>query len=101
MPRAWITQFGRTISGQVVDGLTRRLDGGSGTQVTVEGLSLTGGGEIQEEDPDERTLKLPDWTDPAKLDQESRTMTREELIMGSAFHVSSGEQQPGQPAFTA
>ena len=28
-------------------------------------------------------------------------MTTEKLVMGSAFHLSTGERQPGQPAFTA
>ena len=42
MPRAWITRFGRTVGGQVVDALTGRLEGGGGTNVTVGGVSLTG-----------------------------------------------------------
>ena len=42
MPRAWITRFGRTVGGQVVDALTGRLEGGGGTNVTVGGMSLTG-----------------------------------------------------------
>ena len=47
MPRAWITRFGRTIGSQVVDALTGRLQGGGGTNVTVGGVSLTGGGKLK------------------------------------------------------
>ena len=100
MPRAWITRFGRTVGGQVVDALTGRLEGGGGTNVTVGGMSLTGGGTLEEDEP-ARKLGLPDWTDRARLDDATRSMTTEEIIKGSAFHLSTGGTQPGEAAFTA
>ena len=100
MPRAWITRFGRTIGGQVVDALTGRLEGGDAMHVTVGGVSLTGGGTL-EEDEAARTLGLPEWSERNHLDDATRTMTTEELVMGSTFHLSTGKRQPGQPAFTA
>ena len=100
MPRAWITRFGRTVGSQVVDALTGRLEGGGGTNVTVGGMSLTGGGTLAEDEP-VRKLGLPDWTDRARLDDATRSMTTEELIKGSAFHLSTGARQPGEAAFTA
>ena len=64
------------------------------------GLSLTGGGTIEEDEPT-RKLGLPEWTDRARLDNATRSMTTDEIIKGSAFHLSTGERQPGEPAFTA
>ena len=100
MPRAWITRFGRTVGGQVVDALTGRLEGGDAMHVAVGGVSLTGGGTL-EKDEAARTLGLPEWSEWNRLDDATRTMTTEELVMGSTFHLSTGKQQPGQPAFTA
>ena len=100
MPKAWMVRFGRTVGSQVVDALTQRLDGTGGSHVTVGGLSLTGGGTLEEDEP-VRKLGLPDWTDRARLDDATRSMTTEELIKGSAFHLSTGERQPGEAAFTA
>ena len=83
-----------------------RSQGGSraeaGTHVAAGGISLTGGGNIElEEEKQTRKLGLPEWTDRARLDEATQSMTTDELIKGSAFHLSSGEQQPGRPAFTA
>ena len=100
MPRAWMVRFGRTVGGQVVDALNGRLEGGGETKITVGGVSLTGGGTLEEEEP-VRKLGLPEWTDRNRLDEATRSMTTEELIMGSTFHLSTGERQPGRPAFTA
>ena len=101
IPGAWITRFGRTIGSQVVEALTGRLDGGSGTHVTVGGMSLTPSGTLETEETRGRTLGLPDWDKTGKLDEATRTMTTQELIMGSSFQVSSAKGQPGEPAFTA
>ena len=100
MPLAWMVRFGRTVGGQVVDALNGRLEGGGETNVTVGGVSLTGGGTLEEEEP-VRKLGLLEWTDRNRLDEATRSMTTEELIMGSTFHLSTGERQPGRPAFTA
>ena len=95
-----MVRFGRTVGGQVVDALNGRLEGGGETKITVGGVSLTGGGTLEEAEP-ARTLGLPEWTDRNRLDEATRSMTTEELIMGSTFHLSTGERQPGRPAFTA
>ena len=63
-------------------------------------MSLTGGGTLVEEEP-ARKLGLPDWTDRARLDDAARSMTIDELIKESAFHLSTGGTQPGEAAFTA
>ena len=100
MPLAWMVRFGRTVGGQVVDALTGRFEGGGETNITVGGVSFTGGGTLEEDEP-ARTLGLPEWTERNRLDEATRSMTTEELIMGSAFHLSTGERQRGRPAFTA
>ena len=94
MPRAWITRFGRTVGSQVVDALTGRLEAGDGSHVTVGGMNLSATG-ILEEEPHEQRLGLPEWDDRAKLDARTRSMTMEEIVHGTRFHLSSGEDPGG------
>ena len=102
MPKAWAVRFGRTVGSQLVDALKQRLDGGGGSHVTVGGMNLAGGGMPEEDEaPSERTLGLPEWTSRQQLDERTRSMTLEELVRGSAFHLSTGEREGSAPAFTA
>ena len=102
MPKAWAVRFGRTIGSQVVDALTGRLASGGGSQVTVGGVSLTGGGMPEEDESGKgRKLGLPEWTSRKQLDARTQSMTMEELVRGSAFHLSTGERRGGAPSFTA
>ena len=103
MPWAWITRFGRMIGSQIVEALTGRLESTRSTHVTLGGVELTGEPipDEEEERREEVIFKLPEWSDRAKLESENRTMTFEDIVMGSSFHLSTEEQQPGAPAFTA
>ena len=94
MPRAWITRFGRTVGSQVVDALTGRLEAGGGSHVTVGGMNFSRSGALEEE-PQEQGLGLPEWDDRAKLDARTRSMTLEEIVRGTRFHLSSGENPGG------
>ena len=107
MPRAWISRFGRTVGHQVVDALGERFGGGGGSRVTVGGIPLTGGGgwvgpageadEGARDDP----FGLPEW-ETRPREAEAFTMTMEELMLGSAFHLSgSRDDDDSAPAFTA
>ena len=101
MPKAWITRFGRTVGSQVVVALTGRLESNGGSHITVGGVSLSAQ-PIPEEAPEEgRTLGLPERDARARLDAETRTMTREEMLLGSSFHLSGGGRYPGAPALSA
>ena len=118
MPTAWLARFGRTVAGQAVDAVTGRLEGGGGSShVTLGGRrmsldTLEGRTEAAADidavarafgsDPDaadgtrdREALMLGD--DPAVS---SRTMTGRELLLGSAFHLQSGDEAGG-PAFAA
>ena len=101
MPQAWVVRFGRTVGSQVVDALTARLDTGGGSRVTVGGVSLNGGVARQEEPKEGRTFKLPEWDERARLDAKTRTMTADEVLRRSAFHVSAGGEHPGTAEFSA
>ncbi len=101
MPGAWITRFGRTVGSQVVDALGERLEGGTGSHVTVGGASLGEGAYVIDETVEGRHLGLLDKDERTKLDTETWSMSAEEVLLGSAFHLSSGANQPGQAAFTA
>ena len=102
MPRAWMVRFGRTVGTQVVDALTQRLDGAGGSHVTVAGINLIGAkGEeptLTGDDP----FGLPAWATDAEREADAQSITGEDLVLRSAFHLSSGgnAMQQGGGAFT-
>ena len=102
MPRAWMVRFGRTVGTQVVDTLTQRLDGASGSHVTVAGINLI---RAKGEEPtltDDDPFGLPEWAKNAEREADAQTITADDLLLRSAFHISSGSGGPGGgPAFTA
>ena len=101
MPKAWMVRFGRTVGSQVVDALTARLEGGGGSHVTVGGINLSGapGVEPEADDP----FGLPEWAKQTRREEDAQTLTADDLLLRSAFHLSSGGGEgPGEgPAFTA
>ena len=102
VPKAWMMRFGRTVGSQVVEGLTQRLEGAGGSHVTVGGIDLTGGAAwVEPEPPSGHHLGLTGWTTEAERNALERTMTADELALGSAFHLSSGGDGAGELAFTA
>ena len=101
MPQAWLARFGRTVGSQVVDALTQRLEGASGSHVTVGGIPLTGApGAVPEAEPDD-PFGLPDWATRAQREASAQSLTANDLLLGSAFHLSSGGGQGGGAAYTA
>ena len=100
MPQAWMVRFGRTVGSQVVDALGQRLAGGQASHVTVAGVPLTGGAAPVPEDEADDAFGLPEWAKRARREEEARTITADDLRLRSAFHLSSGSGEPGEPAFT-
>ena len=101
MPLAWMVRFGRTVGSQVVDALGQRLDGGTGSHVTVGGINLTGApGAVPEAESDD-PFGLPEWAKRTPREESAQSLTANELLLGSAFHLSSGGGQGEGPAYTA
>ena len=100
MPLAWIVRFGRTVGSQVVDALTGRLEGRKGSHLTVAGIPLTGTPakepEVKADDP----FALPEWARPGAKEQEAHTLTADDLLLRSSFHLRSGGEQDAGLAFT-
>ena len=100
MPRAWMVRFGRTVGSHVVDALGERLEGGAPSHVTVGGIRLTGApGVVPEADTDD-PFGLPEWATKIHREEAARTLTRDDLLLRSAFHLSSGGGFAAEPAFT-
>ena len=120
LQKMWLSRFGRTVSGHVVDAVSVRLSGPlSGARVTVGGqrVELSGGddeaavaqvltglaralgaGGAAEPEDDEG----PDaWGHRGDDATAARRMTGRELLLGSAFHVASGGERAGGPGFAA
>ncbi|MYF28124.1 MAG: hypothetical protein F4169_04550, partial [Gammaproteobacteria bacterium] len=97
MPRAWLARLGRTVGAQVLDALGERLDGGA-THVTVGGIALGGAGRAPEDEAD--PFALPEWATRAR-EAEARTPSLDEVVLGSAFHLSAGADDGPGPAYTA
>ena len=98
--QAWMVRFGRTVGSQVVDALGQRLGGDQASHMTVAGVPLTGGAAPVPEDKAGDAFGLPEWAKDARREQEARTITADDLLLRSAFHLSSGSGEPGGPAFT-
>ena len=100
MPRAWMVRFGRTVGSHVVDALGERLEGGAPSHVTVGGIRLTGApGVVPEADTDD-PFGLPEWATKIHREEAAQTLTRDDLLLRSAFHLSSGGGEAAEPAFT-
>ena len=101
MPKAWMIRFGRTVGNQVVDALGQRLDGQSASHVTVGGINLTGAAgrapEAQADDP----FRLPEWASGIQREESAQSLTANQLLLGTAFHLSSRSGQGEDPAYTA
>ena len=98
MPKAWMVRFGRTVGTHVVDALDARLGARGGSSITVGGVTL-GAGTGAEETEDDDPFALPAWTRSAR-EEESRTPSGQELLLGTRFHLSSA-REPGAPGLAA
>ena len=101
MPLAWMVRLGRTVGSQVVDALGQRLDGGTGSHVTVGGINLTGEPGAMPETEADDPFGLPEWAKGTQREESEQSLTANELLLGSAFHLSSGGGQSGGAAYTA
>ena len=102
MPKAWMVRFGRTVGSQVVDALTRRLDGAGASHVTVAGIPITGGAGIEPEIEEDDPFGLPEWATSAEREADAQTITADDILLRSAFHLSSGgDGTHAEPALTA
>ena len=127
LQKMWLSRFGRTVAGQVVDAVTGRLSGPpDGLQVTLGGQSIglsalsagTGGarrtlagalGAERAAEVDGTLSGLDAWVraqHPSQGDAEtggatSRSMTGRELLLGSSFHLAAGGGEAGGPGYAA
>ena len=101
MPLAWMVRFGRTVGSQVVDALDQRLDGGTASHVTVGGINLTREPGAMPETEANDPFGLPEWAKRTQREESAQSLTANELLLGSAFHLSSGGGQSGGAAYTA
>ena len=122
----WLSRFGRTEAGQVVDAMGGRLSGSSsGSQVTLGGqnidLSALSAGTVDarrtvtgvlgaertanDDDPLAGPGPLEAARDGSREDPETggtvRGMTGRELLLGSSFHLAAGGGEAGGPGYAA
>ena len=123
LQKMWLSRFGRTVAGQVVDAVAGRLSGPSGgSQVTLGGQSidlsslsadaadarrsLAGAlGAAQDDDPlagpgPLEAARAGSWDDP-ETGGTVRSLTGRELLLGSSFHLAAGGGEAGGPGYAA
>ena len=123
LQKMWLSRFGRTVAGQVVDAVTSRLSGPTGgSQVTLGGQSidlssqsadsadarrtLAGAlGAAEEDDPlagpgPLEAARAGSWDDP-ESGGTVRSLTGRELLLGSSFHLAAGGGEAGGPGYAA
>ena len=103
MPKAWLVRFGRTVGSQVVDALSQRLDASGESHVTVAGMRLTGTAGAEPEAEETDPFALPEWATGNEREADARSITGDDLLLRSAFHLSSagGDGRASGPVFTA
>ena len=123
LQKMWLSRFGRTVAGQVVDAVTGRLSGPTGgSQVTLGGQSidlsaLSAGsadarrslagalGAAEDDDPLAgpgawEAARAGSWDDP-ETGATVRSLTGRELLLGSSFHLAAGGGEAGGPGYAA
>ena len=101
MPGAWMVRFGRTVGSHVVDALGQRLEGGAASHVTVGGFRLTEApGAVPEAEPDD-PFGLPGWAKRTQPEESPQSLSANDVLLGSAFHLSSQRGQGAGAAYTA
>ena len=102
MPLAWMVRFGRTVGSHVVDALSTRLEGTSGSHVTVAGINVIGAKGDEPVLTDDDPFGLPEWAKNAEREADGEALTADDILLRSAFHLSSGgDGTHAGPAFTA
>ena len=102
MPLAWMVRFGRTVGSHVVDALSTRLEGTSGSHVTVAGINVIGAKGEETVLTDDDPFGLPEWAKNAEREADGEALSADDLLLRSAFHLSSGgDGTHAGPAFTA
>ena len=84
LPAAWLSRFGRTVAEQVVDAARSRLASAPvpGANLTIAGLALTPGGNLDVLEPDESSSG-------------ERNITGRDLLTGSSFSLATGTANGG------
>ena len=123
LQKMWLSRFGRTVAGQVVDAVAGRLSGpAGGSRVTLGGQSvdlsalsadsadarrtLAGAlGAAKDEDPlagpgPLEAARAGSWDDP-ETGGTVRGLTGRELLLGSSFHLAAGGGEAGGPGYAA
>ena len=123
LQKMWLSRFGRTVAGHVVDAVAGRLSGPSGgSQVTLGGQSidlsslsadaadarrtLAGAlGAAEDDDPlagpgPLEAARAGSWDDP-ETGGTVRGLTGRDLLLGSSFHLAAGGGEAGGPGYAA
>ena len=123
LQKMWLSRFGRTVAGQVVDAVAGRLSGPTGgSRVTLGGQSidlsslsadsvdarrtLAGAlGAAQDDDPlagpgPLEAARAGSWDDP-ETGGTVRGLTGRDLLLGSSFHLAAGGGEAGGPGYAA
>ncbi len=119
MPGAWLVRMGRTVGSQALDALGSRFAETGGSHGTLGGQAVTGGAASDgTSDGTAQGMALgagaerPWWqytgdrglhgSDPHGGGTGLRTMTLEQFLLGTSFHLAaSGRKEAGGPGFAA
>ena len=100
LQKAWIARFGRTVAGEVVDGITERLSNPrGGSEVRIAGVTLQRGAATWTEAPSE-DAEAGDALE-GEQNLSARDVTGSELLLASAFHLQGESESPGGTAWAA
>ena len=90
---SWIVRFARTVGSQVLDAVTGRLNGGSGTYVSLGGVRTDRAALA-----DAPGFGARPGREPAGWRETMRATNRRDRLLGSSFQLSAGGEQ-GDPTW--
>ena len=104
LQRAWLARFGRTVGSQAADAVGDRVTGDRATHVTIAGQPLAvppNGDALGHAEANARAEGMARWLRGEDTEgAPSRALTGSELLLGSAFSLSSASE-PGGPQWGA
>ena len=98
LPSAWLSRFGRTVGSQAVDAISSRMGAPTGNRVVIGGVEMPMTEERKEANlqniHQEFESSRSHWDEQG--DEKNRTMTLEELALGTSFKLSDEDESTGR-----
>ena len=100
MPKAWLSRFGRTVGSQAVDAISKRMGAPSGeNRVVIGGMEMSSANATETKGANLQNIHQQfesyRGNEGEQTNVNNRTMTLEELALGTSFNLSAKDENTG------